>query len=372
MDDRVMQFRVGLLFLGALIAVAILLVVFGKLPTMPGRTYAVHVRFKQAGGVSSGTPVRKSGVLIGKVSEVELIDDDTAVMVTASIHMNRTLYQNETCYLSRDLFGDTALVFARDPKSHAPQKPIDTRTVLVGEISDDPTGLKKALQEPIDTVTNTGLALAEASKKLGQAADQVQSILNKDAQENIQKILRNAATSLDAMQNVLGSKENQAKLAEAVGKLPDTIDKLNHTFEAADTMMRTFSQRSGPDQKTPIERMVDAIELVDRTLRKFSESSDPSKPPPADQIAAAMENIAETTHLVRLVISRIEKGEGSLGMLLNDEQLYNRLNRAARNIEQVSRDLRPIVSDARVFSDKISRHPGVIVRDAIKPGVGIK
>ncbi len=57
---------------------------------------------------------------------------------------------------------------------------------------------------------------------------------------------------------------------------------------------------------------------------------------------------------------------------MNDRQLYDRLNRAAKNIEEVSRELKPIIDDARVFSDKIARHPGVIVRDAMKPGVGIK
>ena len=57
---------------------------------------------------------------------------------------------------------------------------------------------------------------------------------------------------------------------------------------------------------------------------------------------------------------------------MNDRQLYNRLNRAARNIEDISQDLKPIVDDARVFSDKVSRHPGVIIRDAVKPGVGLK
>ena len=57
---------------------------------------------------------------------------------------------------------------------------------------------------------------------------------------------------------------------------------------------------------------------------------------------------------------------------MNDRQLYDRLNRAARNIDEVSERLKPIVDDARVITDKMARHPGVIIRDAIKPGVGIK
>ena len=85
MDERVMQFRVGVFVLFALIVTAIVLVLFGKLPNLiPGRYYTLHVRFDNAGGVSEGTPVRKSGVLIGRVSDVQLTDHDQKVLVTVT------------------------------------------------------------------------------------------------------------------------------------------------------------------------------------------------------------------------------------------------------------------------------------------------
>ena len=83
---------------------------------------------------------------------------------------------------------------------------------------------------------------------------------------------------------MLGDEENQAKLADAIKKLPDTLDNMNRTFRATEETLRTFTERSKTDGRTPIERMVDTIEMTERTLRKFSESNDPSKPPPADQI----------------------------------------------------------------------------------------
>ena len=79
----------------------------------------------------------------------------------------------------------------------------------------------------------------------------------------------------------------------------------------------------------------------------------------------AIGNINEITRLMKNIMEQIDSGEGSLGALLKDRQLYDRLNRAARNVEQVSRELRPIVEDAGVFMDKAARHPGGIIRDAI-------
>jgi phospholipid/cholesterol/gamma-HCH transport system substrate-binding protein len=371
MDEKIMQFRVGAMFLGALLVTAILLLMFGKLPRLIG-TYPVQVRFDYAGGVSSGTPVRKSGVLIGKVGRVQLTDNDEKVLITLEIQSDKSIYRNEDCYITRDLLGDTALTFIPDPKKPGAGERVQSDVQLEGKFSDDPTGLKRALSEPINTVTDTGRALTAASLKLEKAAESVNKILDADTQRDVKDILHDAASSLSTLRKMLGNEENQAKLSEAVQQLPDTLRSMNRTFQATDKTLQEFTQRSPTDGKTPIERMVGTIELTERTLRKFSESAEPGKPAPADQIAYAMENIGEITNLMRTIMSRIEQGDGSLGALLNDRQLYDRLNRAARNVEQVSRDLKPIVDDARVISDKVSRHPGVILRDAIKPGIGIK
>ena len=54
-------------------------------------------------------------------------------------------------------------------------------------------------------------------------------------------------------------------------------------------------------------------------------------------------------------------------------ELYQNLNRAAINVERISRQLRPIVNDVRIFTDKIARDPGRLgVRGALRKPTGIK
>ena len=57
--------------------------------------------------MTKDTPVRKSGILIGRVSDVRLTDHDSKVLVTLEIQADKTIYQNEDCYITRDLLGDT-------------------------------------------------------------------------------------------------------------------------------------------------------------------------------------------------------------------------------------------------------------------------
>ena len=64
---------------------------------------------------------------------------------------------------------------------------------------------------------------------------------------------------------------------------------------------------------------------------------------------------------------------GSLALLLHDRQLYDHLNRAVTNVDEITRKFKPIVSDLRVFTDKIARHPEKLgVRGAIERSPGIK
>jgi len=372
MEERVMQFYVGVFCIVSLIGAAIMLVLFGKLPPLTGRTYAVHARFDYASGVGKDTPVRKSGILIGRVSDVQLTDDDAKVLVSMNIYSDKKIFWNEDCCLVRDLLGDTALAFIPNAKRAAKRQPIEPGTILDGLAPEDPTGLKRALQGPIDTVEETGKALTAASRQLGEAAERVEKILNVEAEQNVQDILRDAAKSLKALQKVFGDEETQTKFVESLRKLPETIDSMNRTFHATDETLRQFTQPSPADGRTPIERMVRTIEMTERTIHKFSEPAGPGQLAPADQVAKALNDMGEVASLVRSVVARIDSGEGTVGALLKDRELYDRLNRTVRNLEEVSRKLRPIVDDARVFTDKVARHPGVIVRDAVRPGAGIK
>ena len=372
MDERKMQFWVGLMVLAALGAGLFVVWAIKGLPeSFSFRSYALRIRFDTAPGVTQGTPVRKSGIRIGEVESVQLVDGDKDVMVTVRIQRDKKIYKDEDCYVTQNFLGDTALSFIPTLPRPAVRELIAPNTEIQGQISEDPTGLKRAMSGPIRTVNDTGEALREASVELKAAARNVNRILNAEKGQ-IHNVLHNAADALGAISNILGDRETQHRLSLAMKDMPATLDTMNRTFQAAQDSIETFTKRSPPDNKTAVERMVSTINMTERTLRKFSMESEDGRPAPADQIAAAMQDIGTITSLMRQIMSRIDQGEGSFGALLNDRQLYDRLNRAARNIEQVSRELKPIVDDARVFTDKIARHPGVIVRDAVKPGVGIK
>ena len=55
--------------------------------------------------------MRINGVLVGRVGDIRLTDNDGSVLVTLDIHSDKTIYQNEMPNIIRDFMGNTAVVF---------------------------------------------------------------------------------------------------------------------------------------------------------------------------------------------------------------------------------------------------------------------
>ena len=65
-------------------------------------------------------------------------------------------------------------------------------------------------------------------------------------------------------------------------------------------------------------------------------SSDLSK----TEIRATVENANKAMKDVQAITDKINKGEGSIGLLVNDEKLYNNLNNASENLDELVHDLK--------------------------------
>jgi hypothetical protein len=59
-------------------------------------------------------------------------------------------------------------------------------------------------------------------------------------------------------------------------------------------------------------------------------------------------------------------------MLTSDPALYNNLNQTVVSLRRLEQQLEPVINNAKIITDKIARNPGVILRDAVSPGPGIK
>jgi phospholipid/cholesterol/gamma-HCH transport system substrate-binding protein len=357
MDERIMQFRVGVMVLATIIIAGILLVVMGEVPKLGfgQSTYTLEARFDRAPGVAKDTPVRKSGILIGRVSDVRFADD-SSVIVTMGIYSNVKLRRTERCQIRGGILGDAVLEFV--PGNVVAQQGYYENGDYIkdGIVVSDPFEVLADLKGEFSTAIQT---FNKAGKDIGDLAANLNKILEQNDNQiervmaQTEKALVSFNRAMDNVQKIAGDEEIQAGLRKSLADLPKMLDESRQTFERV--------------QKT--------VELADKNLENLSKFTGPLGERGDKIVLRVSDSIDKLDQLLGQLVAfgkTVNSSKGTVGELLNNPDLYQTLNKAARNIEDATQELTPILRDAQVLLDKLARHPGSPLRDAIKPGAGIK
>ena len=443
MDERVAQFRVGVMVLATIIIAGILILLFNRFPSLGQGSYTIHVRFPTAPGVAKDTPVRRSGILIGRVSDVEF-DDKYNVIVTLQIDGDHTIFESDEIRITRSLLGDAELEVVRSvPAEPIGQPRAAARPELpAAELPDNGSLPANGAPDPEARHTSAGpfrvAVLRQAPHRLyllavlqPQIARQQPPI--RDAQpaqpppvappprraadvpvpegaiiegrvgagpleslEALQDDFRRAADSLSMAGNEVGGLARNLnglfeRNEQQIDRIINQADRALASFEVAmnsvndilgDPEVRANLKQTLRDLPTLLQetqRAISSIEgamrLVERNLQNLEGFTGPLGERGATIVGNVDSSIARLNQLLGQLenFSRsLNSREGTLGQLINNPEIYNQISEAAATVNELTRELRPILKDARIFSDKLARHPGIIVRDAVKPGSGTK
>ena len=100
MDENILRLRVGIFVLLAMVILGILIFVNSEGWWVP--KYTVFIKPVSAPSVTVGTPVRKNGILIGRVKTVETENDH--VLLGLAINRKDQIYANEICSIGSESF----------------------------------------------------------------------------------------------------------------------------------------------------------------------------------------------------------------------------------------------------------------------------
>jgi len=394
MDDRVVQFRVGVMVLASLLIVAILLLLFGESPRFVKRifqpTYTVRIGFQEAQGLSEDNLVRRNGILVGRVTKVGFAVDEgplvrkngavvrkvrfagdendtplpkdiatteyeTGVIVTAEIREGVTLFTRDVCRIETDLLGKHWVQFVSAPLEGRPAAPerLDLKSAqprfLRGQIAPNPMDsigmVTKTLEELTPNVNAATEAMINAGNSIDDAAKKLTALLDEETQTEIKTAISRINQSLESIQNIVGDKETQGQLKASLKELPDSLTQIKSTMQEAQARLgevQAFTEKLGSQE---------TVGRLDRATRNL------------DQVMADLAAFSKT----------LRNPQGSLGLLLQDRELYDHLNNVAENIDDLSGQLQPILDDVRIFTDKAARHPERLgVRGVLQRYPGIK
>ncbi|NDC64194.1 MAG: MCE family protein [Planctomycetia bacterium] len=355
MSDRVMQFRVGVMVLATAIIAGILIVLFGDLPSLVQASYPLRMSFADARGVSPGTPVRKNGILVGRVSTVTL-DERGGVLVVADVDSYVPIYRDEQPRISGSLLGDAEIQLIPG-RIVPPRQRVAADEVLTGAVSRDPFEVFATLEPKFGSTLDSLAQASESVTRLSNNLDRM--FLGED--DTFEKMVRKTEAALDAfslamsnINDVLGDPEAREKMKATISTLPDVI----------------------ADLRTTVKGMGTTVETADRNLRNLEGLTKPLGDRGEQMVAQVDRTIGRLDEVLQqaaMFTKALNQSEGTLGKLVRDPKVYDDLASAAANVNRITRELRPIVDDVRVFTDKIARHPEQLgVRGALDRRPGLK
>lgn len=259
-----------------------------------GRHAIYYARYEQVNGVQNAAPVMIRGVKIGKVSEIRVAPDNpTSVEVVLSIPRSYRLpVDSEARIFSTSIMGGKAI------------------EIILGSSSE--------ILESGATV-NSGY-----TKDLMAAADSELDYYK----DKITTLVENFNTTLKSL-NALVDNNNQS--------ITEALSHLNSIAAGLDGAI-------GKDK----EQLAEIVSSIDKFTKALSENSAhidsimTNIDTVTSDLAAknAGESLGESLAELNAVLAKINGGEGTVGRLMHDEELYANLAQASANLSALLADLK--------------------------------
>jgi ABC-type transporter Mla subunit MlaD len=328
---------VGVFIIAGVCALIWMIFKFGDLPGFVAEvnSFQVNVQFPTATGVEKDTPVRFCGYQVGRVTSImapeEREDLDTHLkyyQTVVILSLDKRYAAIPSCVqvklMTRGL-GSSYIELKQCPGmplvAREPNRP-ETKFLVDGIWLQGSTGMtseffpEESQQKLNDLIEGINKFIANANDIIG----------DQDSKENIKRTLANAAEASEQAKKTMKEFERlaaagttivehaDAKVDEVVTTLTETGDEIRK-FAAAGT-----STLEGVDAKT--QKLVTS--LVDTT----------------EQLSATMSEL-------RLILEKINNGQGTAARLLNDGALYENLLENSEQLQKLLEEMKAFIAEWR-------------------------
>lgn len=287
------EVKVGLSIVLAVLVLIVGVRYFQDLPIVSS-SYMLTANFENVGGLSSGNPVRLSGVNVGTVESVRLRQDEETVRVRFRVNESVLIPEGSVAEIKGfAALGGVRLGIEPGPSTNPPLQPGSTINTPSGPgLLDQLTRQGPQITSKADTVLSNTARFTDALA--GQMQD------GGDLEQTLSS-LRAVATTLES---VSGGEE-------------ETLRSAIQNLEALTADLESFTDENADSLGTTVQRVNDNLSRLEQNLA----------------------NLERTTAALGAVAEKINSGEGTLGRLANDPSLYNNLDSTSVQMNRLLRDL---------------------------------
>lgn len=256
-------------------------------------------------GIQDAAPITLNGLEIGKVTGLRFLSDTTSnIILEFTVYKSVFLPSNSVARISSIDFLGTKNI-----------------EIILGD--------SKIAAEDGDTLSG-GIQMSLTEEVNKQVAP---------IKEKAENLLSSLDTMVTVLQMVFNS-EARKNIEASFVSIRTTLTTLETTTYNLDTLV--YGQRKRLERimfniESITENFRKNDENISNVLRNFSAISDSMA---KANIAGTLNNVNAVLLKVESITEKIDNGEGSIGLLLNDQKLYNNLNNSAAQLNALLEDMK--------------------------------
>ncbi len=292
------EFKIGFVVLIVLVMLIVGVNYLKGLNILSSNNKKYYAQYEDIGGLQVGSSVRVNGYQVGMVSDIDLlIQDRPSLLVTLILDKEFSIPNNSTARIvNQDLMGTKGVSLILG----------DTDVyVKVGDTLN--SSIEGSLQEEVNAQI---LPLKRKAEELIGSMDSlmiiVTAILNKDARAN----LSNSLNSLDRTFVLMS--ETMQRVSDIVG---ENDERINNVIINLESISENIKNSNG---------------AIENTLSNLSSISD-------SLVNADISSIVDNFNAIT---QQINNGQGSLGLLIKDDRMYNNLERSTKELAELVEDIK--------------------------------
>ncbi len=263
------------------------------------------VVYNAVDGLVASNPIQINGLKIGQVRTLEMLQDGTGrIIATLLVEGNIPITKNSMAKIvSIDLLGAKAI-----------------QIIL---------GINSPIAQSGDTL-------------LGDIQPSLSDEVNRQVAPLKQKA-ENLLGSIDSVMVVLQSvfdEQSRRNISQSFESIKNTLHRLEHASVSLDTLVTTEQHRIREifgNLESITSNLKNNNEHISNIIKNFSSISDTLA---KANITTTINNAEKALFETSEILAKINRGEGSMGMLINNDSLYNNLNNAAGSLDKLMIDLR--------------------------------
>ncbi|MBI4842819.1 MAG: MCE family protein [Nitrospirae bacterium] len=293
------ELKVGIFAIIVIFILSYMTLKVGILSNILEKGYRLHVVFDNISGLDENSRIKIAGVDSGIVKKIEL--KNGRAELTLLIHPDKDIYQNAKASLRMTgLLGDKYL-------SISPGTP-DAPLLQDGDFI--------TIIDPSADIDLLATELTSAGSNIGTLAGTLGDILQEPEKKAIADAIRNLRDVSEELKEILA--ENRAPLRDTLANLDDFSKTLGERGPGLIESLERIAAKL--DEKAP--GLVDELRSLAADLKSVIGDN-------RNNLQQSVENIKDLSESANRIAERLEKGEGTIGKLLKEPELYDSLNKVA-------------------------------------------